>query len=328
MQSTHLFEALAVRLSRRTATRGLWVGLVALAVQDGRRALARERANTRKKGRTDGRKQRPKKKGDGGQAVTPKIVGGVVVPEGTYPFHVALTDSRFGENGVKTQFCAGSLIDAWHVLTAAHCVKGRATTHPRNLQVLIGVTDLKSPPNETRRIATITIHPDYKAKTFRNDAAVLRLDAPVDLATYPAIRPASARDAGLEAPGTVLTATGWGDVHQHVAGKKRRNKPPKYSPVLRDVQVPVVADEECLSHHGGQDQATFVPAAMICVGKRGRDACSGDSGGPLFAETPEGFVQVGIVSWGRGCGAPKQPGIYTRVSAIADFIQSVIADAR
>jgi secreted trypsin-like serine protease len=45
----------------------------------------------------------------------------------------------------------------------------------------------------------------------------------------------------------------------------------------------------------------------------GLDACQGDSGGPLFILTVDGNVtnvqQLGIVSWGRGCGLADYPGI-------------------
>ncbi len=250
------------------------------------------------------------------------IVGGAGVPSAKYPFQVALLDKRNGEKGFTKQFCGGSLIDAQHVLTAAHCVAGRNGNGPKNLRVLIGVTELNSHQGQTRQIATITVHPGYDGKSTSNDAAVLRLDSPVDTSQIPPITPAGPGDKGLESPGTMLTVAGWGSTHQHIAGKKNRNKPPKYSHVLREVQIPVVADDQCVSDYAEKGGGQVNPAVMLCAGQSGQDSCWGDSGGPLFAATQAGYVQVGIVSWGGGCAAPDRPGVYTRVSAISDFIQS------
>jgi secreted trypsin-like serine protease len=65
---------------------------------------------------------------------------------------------------------------------------------------------------------------------------------------------------------------------------------------------------------------------MICSGKlrTRRDTCQGDSGGPLFSKFPNGqFVQVGITSWGEGCGRSDLGlyGVYTRVAQFAAWVE-------
>ena len=70
--------------------------------------------------------------------------------------------------------------------------------------------------------------------------------------------------------GTPCVVSGWG----------RSRKGGKISDKLQEVAVKLMSDERCKSYEGYANQLTD---AMICAGyeKGGRDACSGDSGGPM-----------------------------------------------
>ena len=49
----------------------------------------------------------------------------------------------------------------------------------------------------------------------------------------------------------------------------------------------------------------------------------GDSGGPMVVGNGNNWEQVGVVSWGIGCGKAHFPGVYTRVTEMKGWIQKV-----
>lgn len=57
--------------------------------------------------------------------------------------------------------------------------------------------------------------------------------------------------------------------------------------------------------------------SFICAGgEKNRDTCKGDGGSPLVCPIPgypERYFQIGIVSWGIGCGVNGVPGVYVNV---------------
>lgn len=60
---------------------------------------------------------------------------------------------------------------------------------------------------------------------------------------------------------------------------------------------------------------------MICAGyKEGeRDACEGDSGGPMVCDG----LLTGVVSFGNDCALPGYPGIYADITYYHDWIKSI-----
>jgi len=67
-----------------------------------------------------------------------------------------------------------------------------------------------------------------------------------------------------------------------------------------------------------------LPDTALCAGAEGRDACDGDGGGPLVCEQDGQWYQVGIVSFGIGCGRAGVPGVYTRIQSFYPWLERTI----
>jgi len=95
------------------------------------------------------------------------------------------------------------------------------------------------------------------------------------------------------------------------------------SPRLRELTVRLISADTCGRSDWLGDE--FDKSVMLCAGYAtgGRDACDGDSGGPLQCLAGGGrWKLVGIVSFGRMCAVAHEPGVYTRVEAIVDWMRS------
>jgi secreted trypsin-like serine protease len=249
---------------------------------------------------------------DGG--IEPQVVGGDPVPTGDYPFVASLGDVRYGGTAYRRHFCGASLIDRNSVLTAAHCVEG---TPRRPLRVTVGRTVLSGSGGQTRRVSRIAIHPRFNGvRNVKYDAAVLTLKDPVR--GIRALRLAGAAQDGLEKPGRLATVAGWGNT---IKQPPRGDNGSRYPDRMHVARVPIVSDARARDAYG----PTFVGALMVAAGKEGKDTCSGDSGGPMFARQSDKRYQIGITSFGNGCGARGYPGVYTEVNARA--IRTFIVDA-
>jgi hypothetical protein len=91
--------------------------------------------------------------------------------------------------------------------------------------------------------------------------------------------------------------------------------------VLREVNVSAVPDAVCNQQYGGDVEDEI----MFCGGVTGggKDSCQGDSGGPIMNSNG---VQVGVVSWGQGCGDEDYSGVYSRISGAKDWVNEQICE--
>lgn len=97
----------------------------------------------------------------------------------------------------------------------------------------------------------------------------------------------------------------------------------RHSHTLMSVKMAVVPNADCSLVFRGRANIT---ERHLCAGATiGKDACGGDSGGPLMAPLsmngPPRYYQVGIVSFGEeDCATKAIPGVYTRVSEYLPWI--------
>lgn len=220
-----------------------------------------------------------------------RIVGGKDATLGDYPWYV------------QGRGCGGTLIYKDIVLTAAHC-EGRAfqgTVYVGAYYTNRAVTGEVAVP-----VTSQNPHPQYNAGSEAYDFMLLKLQdpvttiAPVELNT----------DSSNPSSGQTLTVIGFGTTSEGGSA----------SVTLQEVDVNFIPTDQC----NGNDsyRGDVQDDVMLCAGVGGgKDSCQGDSGGPIFDSLKK---QVGVVSWGIGCARRNFPGVYSRVSAVDDWIQASI----
>ncbi|KAI7810132.1 Proc protein [Triplophysa rosa] len=239
------------------------------------------------------------------KGLQPWVMGGTVGKKGESPWQALIL------NHLGRFHCGGVLIDENWVLTAAHCLE----TSTR-FTVRLGDYDrFKHEQTEmTLLVKQHITHPQYNPVTVDNDIALLQLSGPAKFSQYilPACLPShNLAERMLHRNSTLTIVTGWG---------KDNETAQRFSSTLNFMEIPIVDHKECSKH-----MMNNLTQNMLCAGVLGqiKDACEGDSGGPMMTLFHDTWFLIGLVSWGEGCGQKNKLGIYTKVSSYLDWIDSV-----
>ena len=189
-----------------------------------------------------------------------------------------------------SQFCGGVLVSPTTVLTARHCVAGRALT---DFDVQVGARNLCSTDViDGERIGVVRVEfapsgADFAIVALERAATI----TPVPLQTSPE-----------PVPGPI--AWGWGT-------ESEGGVPPC---VATGKALKTVPNDQC-DLPGDASPQDHLENYFCAIPSSGRNTCHGDSGGPVVAIDAGVTSLAGITASGRGCG-PADPGLYVSAATI------------
>jgi len=274
-----------------------------------------------------------------------RIAGGNYAKITDHPWQVSIQriNKKYpGQSFKESHFCGGSILDEYHIITAAHCFDDENFENKENWKkftVWTGLDDLDELDEPVKQKSRHTIA-DYKHHTFYDtddtdgdryvyDLAILKLKEKISFTKF--AKPIClASDAKTDRFGkdTVFTASGYGDTgHSGVLGNLQEVSLPYVDPVKCEQWYP-----ELKTHHEGD--------WGICAGgKKGKKVCVGDSGGPLTWRDPEAPSSdpklVGVTSyvWERlgkenKCHLSTVPDMFARISKMNGVWEEIEAKTK
>ncbi|XP_008589691.1 PREDICTED: serine protease 52-like [Galeopterus variegatus] len=180
----------------------------------------------------------------------------------------------------------------------------------RFLTIAYGIDDFNNQNSTRVKVAKLITHPYFDPWIMDNDVALLLLQSPLNLSVSTA--PICLSEVTDMRRWRNCWVTGYGTTdpfHKQAVSAK-----------LMKVDLKLINWDKCLH------AISLITKNMICAGtpEGGKDACQSDSGGPLVCQKKKKSIwyQLGIVSWGVGCGLKDKPGVYTKVSSYLLWINT------
>ncbi|GEM78049.1 S1 family peptidase [Vibrio superstes] len=258
---------------------------------------------------------------DGGASTY--IVNGISVSIQTFPSFSSLYFDQLDTSGLYQNYCGATILDEYHVLTAAHCVEGDSYYYTytsiapqleNEQQVLSGSVQLIR--------ASEFYYPDTfvdnEALSWPDDIAIVKLENPMPVDPSDYVTLASMNDIlDYDVVGTEMVTIGHG-----------------YTRSGTDDSDGLQGTTQRLLSRSGCSSAGTSSKQLCLIGDYSPETdllnstCGGDSGGPLYWYNGSQYVQVGITSYGpTQCGNPDSDysSAYTEVAEYRGWIADVLA---
>ncbi|XP_012544501.2 phenoloxidase-activating factor 3 [Bombyx mori] len=260
---------------------------------------------------------------DCGDSAADRIIGGTNANLGQFPWIVRIGYLEDGGNGELLWQCGGALVNEHYVVTAAHCVMSKEEEITPTM-IRLGEHNIRNnpdcelsvcaPPVQDIKVKKWRTHPSFNKPAYHNDIAVIELEKPAVLNGYvaPICLPKTMEQRSEFRVGEIMVTAGWG---------KTNLTTDENADTLQVVTLPIVKPELC----NELGKYFKISISEVCAGtERNKDACTGDSGGPLMKvfdtlEGPKNFL-VGVVSFGPLMCGNEKPGVYTSISYFLKWI--------
>ena len=243
--------------------------------------------------------------------IASRIIGGTNVTD-TEALNITYSPFPFFVDWTS-QGCGAVLVASNLLLTAAHCYNESGST--KATVYLGGKAQRQRGIKGT--IQHLYRHPRFNATNMAYDFMLLKFTTNETFKINQIPPVVINRDPLYPPDGMKLTVVGFG------------GEGTGFLPVLQYAQVKHYEPTTCnflLQFTASADVADNIVVdydVMLCGGSTigEGDSCGGDSGGPLLDDNN---LLVGIISYGATvCGTPLIPGIYSRVSAVTDWIDQM-----
>jgi len=257
-----------------------------------------------------------------------RIVGGSKTGKGQIPWQVGLYKRRKERSGRGELFlmCGGALVTPHTAITASHCLKEDAVIKDvYQYQAWAGRTvSAKNKVKNEKRFIVLNYfkHPQFNEKTLQNDIAVLSLETEdkKPLAWTRWVRPVCLpevypRQKQLYKVGKEATVSGFGLLSERET---------TVSASLQHVKLDIVKLDDCMKAYEGT--SAKVDKQNFCAARAGKDACTGDSGGPKVTQGADKRFYLIVVSFGKGCARKDYPGVYARVDKFIEWIHETVVE--